>query len=97
VIAPGTPLVLRGRAVDDRDGVAPCEELVWDVRLGHNAHAHPWRTDTGCEVTFGAALPGSHAGSSGLFLAVELRYTDHGGPNDAAPLTGRDSIRLELP
>jgi glucose/arabinose dehydrogenase len=97
VIARGAPLTLRGGAVDAQDGVAPCDDLVWDLRLGHNAHSHPWRIRRGCVVELNADVPADHASGAGLFLAVELSHTDTGGPRGEPPLTGRASIRLELP
>jgi glucose/arabinose dehydrogenase len=93
----GTTVTLRGSAVDAEDGDAPCNELVWDVRQGHNAHSHPYRELRGCEV--GLVLDDNftgHGSGAGFFVAVELRYKDHGGMNGEAPLTTRRSIRLEI-
>jgi hypothetical protein len=93
----GTTVTLRGSATDAEDGDAPCDELVWDIRQGHNAHSHPFRELHGCEV--GLALNDNftgHGSGAGFFVAVELRYEDHGGTNGEAPLTTRESIRLEI-
>jgi hypothetical protein len=93
----GQMLVLRGEAFDPEDGVAPCAELSWSVSLGHNAHAHPATTASGCEVSVPVEA-GDHAPSplELLFLAIELVYTDHGGPNGEAKLTARQGIRVDL-
>ena len=93
----GERLVLRGAASDPEDGSAPCDELVWSVSLGHNAHAHPATTLRGCEVNT-LVEAGDHTLSPVelLFLAVELAYTDHGGPNGEAPLTVRQGIRVDI-
>jgi glucose/arabinose dehydrogenase len=92
----GTRIQLRGSVFDDEDGVPPCEDLTWDIRLGHNAHSHPQRLADGCTVTLPASVPADHGGGGGLFLAVELRYTDRGGPGGTPPLTGRAGIRINV-
>jgi glucose/arabinose dehydrogenase len=92
----GTIVTLQGMAVDAEDGPAPCGDLVWDIRLGHNAHSHPLLTRRGCTATFRADTEGGHRQFGGLFFAVELTYTDRGGPGDVPPLTGRRGIRLEM-
>jgi len=97
VFVAGTPVTLQGDASDPEDGQAPCEELVWTVSLGHNAHAHPDLTLNGCSPTFTPAL-GDHssaAPSEILFYAIELSYTDHGGPNGEAALTARQGRTID--
>lgn len=96
VIKRGTQVAVRGRAVDREDGEAACDRLDWDVRLGHNAHAHPQRIFKGCEALFLAEVPADHGTASELFLVIELRYEDKGGPNGERPLTGVDTIRLKV-
>jgi hypothetical protein len=95
VFPAGEMVVLRGEATDLEDGVADCEDLMWDIRLGHNAHSHPFAIRQGCEVTF-QIQPIAHAGSTGLFYAVELRYTDKGGPGGESALTARQGIRIRI-
>lgn len=95
-IVPGNPVALAGEAHDPEDGPAPCADLTWNVSLGHDAHAHPVTTLTGCETSFVPDL-GDHGDTEGLrFYAIELVYTDRGGPNGEPPLTGRHGIKLEL-
>jgi len=86
---------LLGEASDPEDGEVACEDLVWDVRLGHNAHAHPLFSLTGCTPQFRAFL-GGHGEQGTLFFSVELLYEDRGGPNGEPSLTGRDSIRINV-
>ncbi len=86
---------LRGRATDDQDSDIPCEQLIWDVRIGHNAHAHPLLTRSGCDTQFRAFL-GSHDEQGTLFFAVELSYTDLGGPGGEPSLVGSDSVRINV-
>lgn len=94
VVTEGSTVMLRGLATDMQDGKARCADLVWDVRLGHNAHAHPFNVLHGCEVSFTAGLLGHESGT--LFYAVELRYTDAGGASGEPPLTGRQGIRINV-
>jgi hypothetical protein len=86
---------LRGAATDLQDVAIDCSKLTWDIRLGHNAHAHPLYTLQGCDTSFRATLGGHNDGGE-LFLAVELTYTDSGGPDGETSLTGRDSIRINV-
>ncbi len=92
----GTPIDLRGRGADAEDGEAPCGELTWDIRLGHNAHSHPLATRMGCEVRIPAGIPAGHGTGGDLFLAIELSWTDGGGPNGERPLVGRQGIRVNV-
>lgn len=86
---------LRGAASDMQDAGIDCNNLVWDIRLGHNAHSHPRTTLRGCEASFVASL-GGHNEQGALFFAVELTYTDAGGQGGEPALTGRDSIRINV-
>jgi glucose/arabinose dehydrogenase len=92
----GDVIRLDGSAVDAQDGAAPCDALTWDIRLGHNAHSHPFRVLTGCSVAVEATFPQAHGDGLGQFLAIELAYTDGGGSGGAPPLTGRAGIRLNV-
>jgi len=97
VLAQGSIVTLAGEGHDPEDGDAACDELVWNISLGHNAHSHPVTTLTGCNPTFVADL-GDHASAAAterLFYAIELVYTDHGGPDGEAPLTARQGIRVD--
>jgi glucose/arabinose dehydrogenase len=86
---------LRGEASDVEDGAIACDDLLWDVRLGHNAHSHPLFSLRGCETQFRAFL-GGHDEQGTLFFAVELTYTDEGGAGGEPSLTGRDGIRINV-
>lgn len=92
----GTRLQLQGSVVDAEDGVPACSTLTWDIRLGHNAHTHPIGVQLGCTATINATVPPNHGGATNLFLAVELSYTDGGGPGGEPPITGRDGIRINV-
>jgi PKD repeat protein len=97
VLPSGSLVTLVGEGHDPEDGDAGCDELVWNISLGHNAHAHPITSLTGCSASFVADL-GDHASAAAtdrLFYAFELVYTDHGGPDGEAPLTAREGIRVD--
>lgn len=91
----GADVVLRGDATDAEDGSAPCEKLVWNVSLVHNTHAHPVATLTGCEAHFVPDVAG-HQDEGLLAYAVELSYTDLGGPAGEPALTARDGIQYDV-
>jgi glucose/arabinose dehydrogenase len=94
VVTAGTFVMLRGAATDVEDGAVDCLDLTWDIRLGHNAHAHPFTMLSGCEVSLFAGTIGHESGE--LFYTVELRYTDGGGTSGQPPLTARAGIRIEV-
>ncbi len=87
-------VALVGEVTDAEDVTIDCNDLVWDVRQGHNSHSHPARTLRGCSPSFAAGLGGHSSAESGLFYVVELVYTDRGGPNGEPPLTSRSLIKL---
>ena len=94
LVAPGAEVRLRGEAVDPDSGPVPCDELSWDVRLGHNAHSHPLAEGDGCELTF-VARRGEHPEGTEIFFVAELRHIDR-GTGTQVPLIGRASIRINL-
>jgi PKD repeat protein len=94
-LARGVDVLLRGSATDAEDGHAPCDKLIWNVSLVHNTHAHPVATLTGCEAHFVPDVAG-HQEEGLLAYAVELSYTDAGGPSDEPMLTGRDGIQFDV-
>jgi hypothetical protein len=92
IFTPGVPVTLQGEGFDPEDGPAACDALTWTLSLGHNAHAHPDLTLTGCAPAFTPTL-GDHASASSgevLFYAIELTHTDTGG------LTARQGRTIEL-
>ncbi|HYD47709.1 MAG TPA: ThuA domain-containing protein [Terriglobales bacterium] len=93
-IVAGTPVTLVGEAEDDEDGTIDCQDLQWDIRLGHNAHSHPGSLLRGCSVSFNPTT-GSHTAGSNLFYVVELSYTDRGAQG-LPPSTARATLRLNL-
>ena len=96
VVKRGTRIEVRGHATDREDGEAACARLTWDIRLGHNAHAHPQRYFQSCAGSFVVDVPDDHANAAELFMVVELRYEDDGGPDGERPLTGVATLRLDV-
>jgi glucose/arabinose dehydrogenase len=94
LVPDGATVQLRGSARDAEDGEVRCEDLLWSVRLGHNAHAHPLYELEGCEASFVAEI-GDH-GTGLFFFAVELQYTDRGAAGGLPALTGRDAITVQV-
>lgn len=92
----GRPVLLTGSAQDPEDGVASCDELVWNIGLIHNAHAHPLRSMTGCQVEFTPEADDHEPTAELLSYSIELVYTDHGGPGGEPPLTARQGLQFEL-
>jgi hypothetical protein len=92
----GARVDVRGRVTDLEDGEGRCNRYEWTVSLGHNAHAHPQMIFQGCEAFFNARVPDDHGEASELFLVIELRYRDDGGPNGERPLESAALVRLDV-
>jgi cytochrome c len=84
---------LRGEGFDPETGPVPCDDLTWDIRIGHNSHSHPSSQLTGCEAQFRAFL-GGHSEGGTIFFAVELSYSEPRSPDGDEPLVGRAGIRI---
>jgi len=92
----GDEVTIIGEGTDVEDGTIACDDLTWNIRLGHNAHSHPLVEKDGCAVTLTAIL-GDHGGEEGdLFYVVELLHTDAGGPSGEPTLTGTDEIIINV-
>jgi hypothetical protein len=91
----GTEVTLTATVTDAEDGTPACEDWVWDIRLGHNSHSHPFALLDGCATSFTAMLP-SGADVEQHFFAIEARYRDQGGPMGEPALTARDGIVLGI-
>ena len=80
---------------DAEDGTATdCTKVAWTYGLGHDEHAHPESSGTGCTGSF-RTDPNSpeHGPGALLYGAVVVTYTDKGA-NGLPPATGEASIRL---
>ena len=80
---------------DAEDGTETvCERVTWSYGLGHDEHAHPEVSGTGCTGVF-PTDPNSpeHGEGAHLYGAVVVTYTD-GGANGLPPATGEATVRL---
>lgn len=94
ILTKGVPVTFVAEVQDPEDGEIDCQEVRWDIRLGHNSHSHPSSLLKGCSITFTPNL-GEHGTQSNLFYVVELSYTDKGAPG-ATSLTSRASLKLSV-
>ena len=80
---------------DAEDGTATtCTRVGWTYGLGHDEHAHPEVTGTGCTGAW-RTDPNSpeHGGGALLYGAVVVTYTDNGA-NGLPAAGGEASVRL---
>ena len=94
----GISLTLVGVPFDEEDDPADCEEVQWTLSVGHNAHAHPERTGSGCTFTLDDTTlpPHTEDPDDVVFWAVEAAYTDKGGEDGEGQLTGRRGIVIQV-
>ncbi|MGH2947656.1 MAG: ThuA domain-containing protein [Solirubrobacteraceae bacterium] len=79
---------------DPEDGPIDCTKVTVDTALGHNEHAHGDQSFSGCEGTF--TIPAAwEPDTQYSFYVVSASYTDAGGANGAASLTGSDQAILQ--
>lgn len=72
----GVEVQLEGSAVDYDGAPLACNQLVWEVRLGHNSHSHPASEIRSlCKARFTPSLQG-HGPGRDLFYVLELSATD---------------------
>ncbi|MFE7507557.1 PQQ-dependent sugar dehydrogenase [Promicromonospora sp. NPDC057488] len=80
---------------DAEDGTETvCERVAWSYGLGHDEHAHPEVSGTGCTGVF-PTDPNSpeHGAGAHLYGAVVITYTDNGA-NGLPPAAGEATLRL---
>ncbi len=73
----GEIVQLRGRAVDSEDGPLTGESLIWNIKLLHNEHSHPYGAPTGNPQSFVVRYPQNEEGNFGF--RIQLRAVDSGG------------------
>ncbi|NEE03512.1 carbohydrate-binding protein [Phytoactinopolyspora halotolerans] len=80
---------------DPEDGSTPvCSRVQWSFGLGHDEHAHPLSSGSGC--TFGVPTPADapeHGETENIYGALVVGYTD-GGHNGVPPARGEAAIVL---
>ncbi|GAB2486741.1 lectin [Promicromonospora xylanilytica] len=80
---------------DAEDGAETvCDRVTWSYGLGHDEHAHPEVSGTGCTGVF-PTDPNSpeHGAGAHLYGAVVVTYTD-GGANGLPPATSEATVQL---
>lgn len=83
------------RVTDPEDGDIDCADVTLQYYLGHDEHAHPLQSYTGCSGTVQTSLGSGHGAQADVFAVFEATYTDTGGAGGADPLTGRAIERLQ--
>ncbi|KAA9107988.1 PQQ-dependent sugar dehydrogenase [Microbacterium rhizomatis] len=80
---------------DAEDGNSPvCTRVAWTYGLGHDEHAHPEVSGTGCTGAWRTDPNSPEHGSGALIYgAVVVTYTDNGA-NGLPAATGEASVRL---
>ncbi|MGB5810025.1 MAG: ThuA domain-containing protein [Polyangiales bacterium] len=97
-VTAGQSLTLVAVPSDAEDESVDCETVQWSLALGHDSHAHPERTSTGCTFTLEDTTlpPHSQDPDDTIFWAIEAAYTDAGGADGEGQLTGRRGIVIQV-
>ncbi|WP_329107176.1 ThuA domain-containing protein [Micromonospora sp. NBC_01699] len=80
---------------DPEDGTIDCDRVVLQYYLGHDQHAHPLQSYTGCEGSVQTLLASGHGAEANVFGVFEAVYTDAGGAGGSNALTGRAIEQLQ--
>ncbi|MEU7822472.1 ThuA domain-containing protein [Catellatospora sp. NPDC049133] len=80
---------------DPEDGTIDCSRVRLQYYLGHDQHAHPLQSYTGCTGTVQTSLASGHGADANVFAVFEATYTDAGGVGGANALTGRAIEQLQ--
>ncbi|MEV1290360.1 ThuA domain-containing protein [Micromonospora sp. NPDC049679] len=83
------------KVTDPEDTTIDCGKVELQVLLGHDEHAHPLESHTGCSGTVQTSLASGHGAEANVFAVFEATYTDRGGVGGAKPLTGRAIEQLQ--
>ena len=89
----GQPLPFRIGVTDAEDGNTPeCSRVQWTFGLGHDTHAHPETSGTGCSGAWPtpASAP-EHGESANIFGVVVVSYRDDGA-NGLPPALGEATL-----
>ncbi|MFI6758646.1 ThuA domain-containing protein [Micromonospora sp. NPDC050417] len=85
----------RVNVTDPEDGTIDCDRVVLQYYLGHDQHAHPLQSYTGCEGSVQTLLASGHGAEANVFGVFEAVYTDGGGAGGSHALTGRALEQLQ--
>ncbi|MGI5156088.1 OmpL47-type beta-barrel domain-containing protein [Microbispora sp. CA-102843] len=89
----GVPFTVK--VTDKEDGDNPtCSRVQWTFGLGHDTHAHPLTTGTGCTVTWATPVDApEHGVTENIFGVVVVSYKDN-GHGEIPPATGDAALIL---
>ncbi|GAB3155677.1 PQQ-dependent sugar dehydrogenase [Microbispora hainanensis] len=76
----GNAVPFKVKVTDQEDGDNPtCSRVAWTFGLGHDTHAHPITTGTGCTVTWATPADApEHGETENIFGVVVVSYRDNG-------------------
>ncbi|MBB5869262.1 glucose/arabinose dehydrogenase [Allocatelliglobosispora scoriae] len=80
---------------DPEDGTINCSRVTVQYYLGHDEHAHPFQTATGCSGVIATSAGSGHGDDANTFGVIEATYTDLGGPGGGGAQTGRSTKVLQ--
>ncbi|TDB75510.1 ThuA domain-containing protein [Micromonospora sp. KC723] len=83
------------KVTDPEDATVDCAKVKLQYYLGHDEHAHPLQSHTGCTGTVQTSLASGHGAEANVFGVFEATYTDKGGSGGVNPLTGRAIEQLQ--
>ncbi|MFG1993881.1 PQQ-dependent sugar dehydrogenase [Actinoplanes sp. NPDC048988] len=77
---------------DPEDGAVDCNRVKLSYLLGHDDHAHPISSATGCSGTLRIPVDGEHDTAANLFAVLDAEYTDLGANGQPALTTRAQKI-----
>ncbi|GAB2627176.1 glycosyl hydrolase [Paractinoplanes abujensis] len=77
---------------DPEDGTIDCSRVKLSYLLGHDDHAHPISSSTGCTGTLQIPVDGEHDTAANLFAVLDAEYTDRGANGQPALTTRAQKI-----
>ncbi|SNY24795.1 PQQ-dependent sugar dehydrogenase [Paractinoplanes atraurantiacus] len=77
---------------DPEDGTIDCTKVKLSYLLGHDDHAHPISSATGCSGTLQIPVDGEHDTAANLFAVLDAEYTDNGANGQPALTTRAQKI-----
>ncbi|GAA5145596.1 hypothetical protein GCM10023340_15180 [Nocardioides marinquilinus] len=82
--------------VTDGEETVDCDRVEFSHGLGHDIHAHPLTSTTGCEGVLTSSTDTDHGPDANVYGVFAAKYSDLGGNGGAnGPLTGEDRIILQ--
>ncbi|MEU4215775.1 PQQ-dependent sugar dehydrogenase [Actinoplanes sp. NPDC026623] len=77
---------------DPEDGTVDCARVKLTYLLGHDDHAHPITSSTGCSGTLQIPVDGEHDTAANLYAVFDAEYTDGGADGQPALTTHTQQI-----